>query len=377
MPWSNNSGGGGWKGGSGGPWGSGPQQRGPQPPDLEELLKRSQDRLRNVLPGGGRSNVLIGVLIVLAIVLVWAFNSLYMVQPDELGQELVFGKPKLQVATQGLHFIFWPIETVEKVTTRVQRDFFGSDAARRNATDTSLMLSGDQNIVDVNFTVLWRVRDPKKYLFNVEQPDDFLRRVAESAMRELVGRSTAEEVRTERRAEVEEGVRDLLQKTLDSYDAGITVVGVQLERADPPAEVADAFEEVQRAQQDLDRFQREAEQYANKRLGDARGEAAQVTETAQGYKQQVVAEAEGESQRFLSVLAQYERAKDVTRTRLYLETMERVFHDSSKIILEGGSGVVPYLPLDQLKNRPPAITQAAPAPAAASSNQTQTSGAAQ
>jgi modulator of FtsH protease HflK len=366
MPWNNNSGGGGWKGGGGGPWGSGPQQRGPQPPDLEELLKRSQDRLRNVLPGGGRSNALIGVLIVLALVLVWAFNSLYMVQPDELGQELVFGKPKQGIATQGLHFIFWPVETVEKVSTRVQRAFFGSDAARRNATDTSLMLSGDQNIVDVNFTVLWRVSDPKKYLFDVSEPDAFLQRVAESAMRELVGRSTAEEVRTERRAEVEEGVRALLQQTLDTYEAGISVVGVQLERADPPAEVADAFEEVQRAQQDLDRFQREAEQYANKRLGDARGEAAQVTETAQGYKQQVVAEAEGESQRFLSVLAEYEQAKDVTRTRLYLETMERVFRDANKIILEGGSGVVPYLPLDQLKNRAPSIIQPAPAPATSS-----------
>lgn len=361
MPWSNNSGGGGWKGGGGGPWGSGPQQRGPQPPDLEELLKRSQDRLRNALPGGGRSNVLVGVLIVAALVVVWIYNSLYMVQPDELGQELVFGNPKTEVSTQGLHFIFWPVETVEMVSTRVQREFLGSDAARRNATDTSLMLSGDQNIVDVNFSVLWRVSDPKKYLFNVSEPEAFLRRVAESAMRELVGRSTAEEVRTERRAEVEEGVRALLQSTLDTYDSGIAIVGVQLERADPPAEVADAFEEVQRAQQDLDRFQREAEQYANKRLGDARGQAAQVTETAIGYKQQVVAEAEGESQRFLSVLAEYARAEDVTRKRLYLETVERVFRNSNKIILGGetASGVLPYLPLDQLqRNRPPL----APAP---------------
>ena len=360
MPWSNNSGGGGWKGGGGGPWGSGPQQRGPQPPDLEELLKRSQDRLRSVLPGGGRSNVVVAVLIVAALIVVWAFNSLYMIQPDELGQELVFGKPKQEVSTQGLHFIFWPVERVEKVSTRVQREFLGSDAARRNSTDTNLMLSGDQNIVEINFSVLWRVSDPKSYLFNVSEPEAFLRRVAESAMRELVGRSTAEEVRTERRAEVEEGVRSLLQRTLDAYNSGMTVVGVQLERADPPAEVADAFEEVQRAQQDLDRFQREAEQYANRRLGDARGEAAQVTETAIGYKQQVVAEAEGESQRFLSVLAEYEQAKDVTRKRLYLETMERIFRDSNKIILEG-SGVVPYLPLDQLRNnRPPLIPSTTP-----------------
>jgi membrane protease subunit HflK len=319
-------------------------------------LKRSQDRLRNVLPGGGRSNTLIGALIVAALVVIWIYNSLYMVQPDELGQELVFGKPKSEVSTQGLHFIFWPVETVEIVSTRVEREFLGSDASRRNSTDTNLMLSGDQNIVEINFSVLWRVKDPKKYLFNVNDPDGFLRRVAESAMRELVGRSSAEQVRTERRAAVEEGVRTLLQNTLEAYDSGVTIVGVQLERADPPAEVADAFEEVQRAQQDLDRFQREAEQYANRRLGDARGQAAQVTETAKGYKQQVVAEAEGESQRFLSVLTEYQRAEDVTRTRLYLETIERVFQSSNKIILQGtsASSVLPYLSLDQLqKNRPP------------------------
>lgn len=354
MPWSNNSGGGGWKGG-GGPWGSGPQQRGPQPPDLEELLKRSQDRLRNVLPGGGRSNALVVVLVVAALAVIWIYNSLYMVQPDELGQELVFGKPKAEVSTQGLHFIFWPVETVEMVSTRVQRESIGAaDSARRTGSEGNLMLSADQNIVEINFSVLWRVSDPKKYLFDVNEPEAFLRRISESAMRELVGRSTAEEVRTERRAEVEEGVRALLQNTLNAYESGISVVGVQLERADPPMEVADAFEEVQRAQQDLDRFQREAEQYANKRLGDARGEAAQVTEAAIGYKQQVVAQAEGESQRFLSVLAEYQRAEGVTRTRLFLETLERVLRDSSKIILDesAGPGVLPYLPLDQLmRNR--------------------------
>ena len=150
--------------------GTGPQQRGPQPPDLEELLKRSQDRLRNVLPGGGRSNALVGVLIVAALAVVWVYNSLYMVQPDELGQELIFGKPKSEVSTQGLHFIFWPVETVEIVPTSVQREFLGSDAARRNSNDTNLMLSADQNIVEINFSVLWRVSDPKKYLFNVSEP---------------------------------------------------------------------------------------------------------------------------------------------------------------------------------------------------------------
>lgn len=350
MPWSNNGGGGGWKGG-GGPWGQGPQQRGPQPPDLEELLKRSQDRLRNVLPSGGRGNFSILLLILAALLVLWVFQSVYTVQPDELGQELVFGRPKDEVSTQGLHFHFWPVETVEKVSTRVQRDILSSEIDRRTGGDGALMLSGDQNIVEIEFTVLWRIVDPKNFLFNVAEPDALLRRVAESAMRELVGRSTAEDVRTERRAEVEEGVRTLLQTTLDQYGAGIAVVGVQLERADPPAEVADAFEEVQRAQQDLDRFQREAEAYANQRLGEARGQAAQITEEALGYREQVVAGAEGESQRFLSVLAEYEQAEDVTRKRLFLETLERVLARSNKIIMEegAGTGVVPYLPLDQLR----------------------------
>ena len=352
MPWSSN-GGGGWKGG-GGPWGQGPQQRGPQPPDLEELLKRSQDRLRTVLPSGGRGNLSIALLIIAALAILWLIQSVYTVQPDELGQELVFGQPKDEVATPGLHFHFWPVETVEKVSTRVQTESLTATTGPRDVAISNLMLSGDQNIVEIDFSVLWRVAEPKNYLFNVAEPQQLLRRVAESAMRELVGRSAAEDVRTERRAEVEEGVRELLQTTLDDYEAGVTIFGVQLERADPPDEVADAFEEVQRAQQDLDRLQREAEAYANRRLGDARGEAAQITEQALGYKEQVVAGAEGESQRFLSVLAEYEQAEAVTRQRLFLETLESVLADSNKILLEdsAGGGVIPYLPIDQLmRNR--------------------------
>ena len=352
MPWNNNPGGGGWKGGGGGPWGSGPQQRGPQPPDLEELLKRSQDRLRNVLPGGGRSNAAIGVLAAVALLALWLFNSIYTVQPDELGQELVFGDPKEEVAGPGLHFHWWPFETVEKVTVRQQREFIGTANDRRSSEEANLMLSGDQNIVEVDFSVIWRVADPKQFLFNVAEPEAFVRRVAESAMREFIGRSDAEEVRTEGRAAVEEAVRGILQSTLDSYGAGIGVIGIQLEQADPPAEVADAFEEVQRAQQDQARFQQEAAQYANRRLGEARGQAAEIRETAQGYKEQVIAEAQGESQRFTSVLAEYSEAKDVTRRRLFLETMETVLGDSNKVILEGGEGgssVVPYLPLPELQ----------------------------
>ncbi|WP_026379548.1 FtsH protease activity modulator HflK [Afifella pfennigii] len=355
MPWNNNNGGpwGGSGGNRGGPWGSGPQQPqgGPQSPDLEDLIRRGQDRLKSVFPSGGRGNQAIAALIVIVLVAIWLTNAVYQVQPDELGQELVFGQPKDDVAGPGLHFHWWPLETVEIVNIRQRRETIGT-STNRTSGDASLMLSGDQNIVDVVFSVIWRVSEPKKFLFNVADPEAFVRRIAESAMREYVGRSRAEEVRTERRAEVEEAVRQQLQTTLDDYGAGITVVGVQLERADPPAEVADAFEEVQRAQQDLDRFQREAEQYANRRLGEARGQASQIREAARGYKESTIAEAQGEAQRFLSIFAEYRLAPEVTRKRMYLETLEEVLRDSNKVILETGEGqqgVVPYLPLNELQ----------------------------
>ncbi|MDQ0326694.1 membrane protease subunit HflK [Rhodopseudomonas julia] len=355
MPWSNNNNGGGpWGnpggGNRGGPWGSGPQPSGPQQPDLEDLIRRGQDKLRGMFPGGGRGNLAIAAVVVVILIAVWLTNAIYTVQADELGQELVFGKPKSQVEQPGLHFHFWPFETVEIVTIRQRRETIGT-STQRQGDPMSLMLSGDQNIVDVVFSVIWRVSDPKAYLFNVADPEGFVRRIAESAMREYVGRSRAEDVRTERRAEVEEQVRALLQGTLDNYGAGITIVGVQLERADPPSEVADAFEEVQRAQQDLDRYQREAEQYGNKRLGEARGEASKVREAGRAYKESTIAEAQGEAQRFLSIYNEYRQAPEVTRKRIYLETMEGVLRDSNKVIMEsedGGSGVVPYLPLNDL-----------------------------
>ena len=283
MPWNNNSGGGGWKGGGGGPWGAGPQQRGPQPPDLEELLRRSQDRLRNVLPGGrarqrldrrpGRARR-------------WSCSGWSKRLHGAAGRARPGAGLRQARRTRSPRraciSIFWPVETVEKVPTRVQREFIGSDdqppqrRRRRN-----LMLSADQNIVEINFSVLWRVGDPKKFLFNVERAGRIpAPRRPRAPCASWSAARRAEEVRTERRAEVEEGVRAARAgHARHATTPASAIVGVQLERADPPAEVADAFEEVQRAQQDLDRFQREAEQYANRRLGDARGEAAQVTET--------------------------------------------------------------------------------------------------
>lgn len=356
MPWNNQSGGGGgpWGGGNGGgPWGQGP--RGPSgpkstPPDLEDIIRRGQDQLKRALPGGGKFNPGLAVLVGAGAVALWLFQCIYTVQPDELGVELRFGKPKAEVSEPGLHFHFWPIETVEKATTAEKLVNIGE--ARGNVS-SGLMLSGDQNIVDVKFSVAYQVSDPKSYLFNVQDPDSMIRQVAESAMREAVGRRPAQDIFRDDRQGIADNVRSIIQSTVDEYGAGLAVNAISIEDAAPPREVADAFDEVQRAEQDEDRFVEESNQYSNQKLGQARGEAAQVREEAAAYKNRVVQEAQGEAQRFISVYDEYAKAPDVTRKRLFLETMEKVLRDSNKVIVEQGSGqgVVPYLPLPELQRR--------------------------
>ncbi|HTV67439.1 MAG TPA: FtsH protease activity modulator HflK [Rhizobiaceae bacterium] len=361
MPWNNQSGGGGggpWGGGgnnngSGGPWGQGPRPSGPQgsPPDLEDIIRRGQDRLRRALPGGGRANPALFGLIALALVALWFFQAIYTVQPDELAVELRFGKPKPEISEPGLHFHWWPVETVEKANTAEKLVNIGGGSAGSNS---GLMLSGDQNIVNVVFSVAYAVSDPKNYLFNVSDPDEMLRQVAESAMREAVGRRPAQDIFRDDRQGIADAVRVIIQNTLDGYGAGLAINAISIEDAAPPREVADAFDEVQRAEQDEDRFVEEANQYSNQQLGQARGEAAQVREEAAAYKNRVVQEAEGEAQRFVSVYDEYAKAPDVTRKRLFIEMMERVLKDSNKVIVEPGSngqGVVPYLPLPELQKR--------------------------
>ena len=360
MPWSNQ--GGGWQGGGDnrGPWGQGPNgsggNKGPQPPDLEDLLKKGQERLKDIIPGGGGggagggSNRFMFLLVVLGLAAVWVFNAVYTVEPDEQGVVLRLGEYS-RTTPPGLHFILWPVETVEtpKVAAVNQLDFGVSSGSAEG-----LMLAGDQNIVDIRFTVLWKIKDAKDYLFNTRAPEQLVRVVAEAAMREVVGRTKADQIRTQGRLEAQNSVTQLIQSTLDSYSAGILITGVQLEKADPPPAVIDAFEEVQRAEQNQNKFIREAEQYRNKLLGEARGEASKTVEDAKGYKARVVAEADGEAQRFLSVYQEYAKAKDVTRKRLFLETMEGVLSNSNKVIIEsgqGGSGVVPYLPLPEVQKR--------------------------
>jgi modulator of FtsH protease HflK len=366
MPWSNQNGGGGpWGGGGGGggnnqgPWGQGPQRPngggggggGNRPPDLEEIIRRGQDRLKNAIPGGGGPSPALFGLIGVGLVALWLFQSIYTVQPDERGIELRFGAPKDEMSMPGLHFHFWPFETVERATI-VERQINVGGGDQANSTQ-GLMLTGDQNIVDVQFSVLYSVTDPAAYLFNLQRPEETLRQVAESAMREIVGRRPAQDVFRDNREAIAMEVTDVIQVTMDRYGSGMSVNTVSIEDAAPPREVADAFDEVQRAEQDEDRFVEEANQYANQQLGQARGQAAQVREEAAAYRDQVVNAAEGEAQRFVSIYNEYASAPEVTRKRMFLETMENVFRDSNKFIVEqtGGQGVVPYLPLPEVNRQ--------------------------
>jgi modulator of FtsH protease HflK len=365
MPWSN-QGGGPWGSGSKGPWGSGPQSSGPTPPDLEELLRRSQDKLKTVLPGGnlGAKGF---ALIALAALAIWGFSGFFRVEPDELGVVLRFGK-YVRDAKPGLNYhLPYPIESVlTPKVTRVNRIDVGmrlvEDLRRgttmRNVPEESLMLSGDENIVDVDFSVFWLVKPngASDYLFNIQNPEGTVKAVAESAMREVIGRLQIQPILTGARQTIEGAVQDLMQRTLDHYGAGIQVTQVQLQKVDPPAQVIDAFREVQAARIDAERAQNEAQTYANRRIPEARGQAAQITQAAEAYREQTVAEAKGQTARFVKVYDEYKKAPDVTRQRLYLETMERVLGGTEKFIIDPGSGnsgtgVVPYLPLNELTRR--------------------------
>jgi len=365
MPWSN-QGGGPWGSGPKGPWGSGPQSSGPTPPDLEELLRRSQDKLRTVLPGGNLGGKGF-TLIALAAVALWAFSGFFRVEPDELGVVLRFGQ-YVRDAKPGLNYhLPYPIETaLTPKVTRVKRLDIGmrlvEDMRRgntmRDVPEESLMLTGDENIVDVDFSVFWVVKPngAGEYLFNIQNPEGTVKAVAESAMREVVGRSEIQPILTGARQNIETGVHELMQKTLDHYDAGIQITQVQMQKVDPPAQVIDSFRDVQAARADLERAQNEAQTYANRVVPEARGRAAQITQAAEAYREQTVAEAKGQAARFSQVYDQYKKAPMITRQRMYLETMERVLGGTDKIIVDSGKdgagGVVPYLPLNELTKSP-------------------------
>jgi len=359
MPWTNQGGGGGpWGSGGGkGPWGSGPQSSGPTPPDLEEILRRGQDRLRRVLPGGSLGGKGFALL-ALAAVALWGFSGFFRVEPDELGVVLRFGAVVREVQPGLNYHLPYPIETVltpralrvNKIDIGMRQVEDGRRSASREVPEESLMLTGDENIVDVNFSVLWKVKPTGvgDYLFNIQNPEGTVKAVAESAMREVVGRSEIQPILTGARQTVETAVQDLMQRTLDHYGSGILVQQVQLQKVDPPTQVIDAFRDVQAARIDQERAQNEAQTYANRVVPEARGRVAQITQAAEAYRQQTVAEATGQTSRFLKILEQYKKAPEVTRERMYLETMERVLGSSNKYIIDshqGGQSVVPYLPL--------------------------------
>lgn len=357
MPWSNQGGNdGGWQGGGGnrGPWGQGPG--GQQPPNLEDIIKKGQERLKDVIPGGGGGKL--GIIILLLVLLVaWLVSGFYKVETTEQGVVLRFGK-WTNTTQPGLNYhLPYPIETVlTPEVTKVNSIEVGFRPTRGDNTTPveaeSLMLTGDENIVDIGFTVHWRIKDAGLYLFNIEQPEVTIKAVAESAMREVIGRTNLTAAITEGRLMVETEVRERLQEVLDGYGAGVHIMQVQLKNAEPPAPVIAAFRDVQAAEADKERAQNEALAYANDVIPRARGQAERIRQEAEGYKQQVIAEAQGEAARFLSIYEEYAKAPYVTRQRMYLETLEDVFAGTNKIIIDGGANgkdnVVPYLPLNEL-----------------------------
>lgn len=350
MPWSNQPGGP-WSSGPRGPWGSGPQQQGPRQPDLEEFLRRSQDKLRRFLPGnfGGRGIAMIA----LAAVVLWGFSGFFRVEPDEVGVVLRFGKYVRQVQPGLNYHLPYPIESaLTPPALRVIKTDVGMNGDA-DVPEESLMLTGDENIVDVHFSVLWKVKPNGvgDYLFNIQNPEGTVKAVAESAMREVIGHNNIQPIITTDRPNIQTQVQELMQKTLDSYKAGIQVQQVNMQKADYPAPVIDAFRDVQAARSDLERLQNEAQTYANRVVPEAKGRAAKIIQDAEAYRAQVIANAKGESSRFLQVYDQYKKAPDVIRQRIYLDTMQQILAGTDKTFIDTGTkgpGIVPYLPLNEI-----------------------------
>lgn len=384
--------------GSGGPWGGGGSNgggdgdrpggdrpgggrggrrpgEGPQIPEIDEIVRKGTEQLKVLMGGRGgrgggmggggmpqgpritRGTLGIGALAVFGL---WAFQSFYTVKPEEKSVELLFGKYS-STGEPGLNFAPWPFVSAEVIPVSPERT--EDIGVGRTGGDEGLMLTGDENIVDIDFQVVWNISDPTKYLFNLRDPQLTIRAVAEASMREIIAQSQLAPILNRDRGAIASRLSDMIQSTLDSYDSGLNVVRVNFDRADPPREVIDAFKEVQSAEQERDRLEKEADAYANRVVAGARGEAAQVLEQAEGYRAQVVNQAQGEASRFTSVLAEYQKAPTVTRKRLYLEAMEEVLARVDKVIIDesaaGSQGVVPFLPLNELGRAATPVTPGA------------------
>ncbi|WP_415299645.1 FtsH protease activity modulator HflK [Candidatus Pelagibacter sp. Uisw_134_02] len=355
-----------FKGRGGSPWGTPPgggngSGRGPIPPDIDAIIKDIQSKINKFLPGGSSSGGKPIGLILIIIAFVWLASGLYRVGPDEQGVVLRFGK-FIKTTQPGLHYhIPLPVETVQtpKVTKvnridigfRSERDSgFSQGGGVADVPQESLMLTGDENIVNIDFSVFWVIKDAGKFLFEIQDPEGTVKAAAETAMREVIAKSRIQPVLTEGRAQIEIETQEIIQSILDEYNSGIQITQVQTQKADPPDQVIDAFRDVQAARADMERSKNEAEAYANDVIPRARGEAAKIMQAAEAYKQRVVAASEGEASRFVSIYNEYAKAKQVTKDRMYLETMEKVLADIDKVIIDknSGSGVVPYLPLPEL-----------------------------
>jgi len=354
-----------FKGRGGSPWGSPPgggngSGRGPTPPDIDEIIKKIQKTINRFIPGrgaGGNKPIFLGLII---LVIIWIASGLYRVLPDEQGVVLRFGK-FVNTTQPGLNYhIPFPVErALTPKVTKVNRMDVGfragsdsgfSSAGIADVPEESLMLTGDENIVNIDFSVFWVIKDAGNFLFKIQDPQGTVKAAAETAMREVIARSDIQSILTEGRSRIEIETQEIIQDILDEYNSGIQITQVQTQKADPPDQVIDAFRDVQAARADMERSKNEAEAYANDVIPRARGEAAKILQAAEAYKKQVVARAEGEASRFIAIYTEYALAKEVTQERMYLETMEKVLADIDKVIIEKnvGSGVVPYLPLPEL-----------------------------
>ncbi len=353
----------------GSPWGSPPggggngSGRGPRPPDIEEIIRKVQDGINKILPGGGSGNAKSLIVGAVILALIWVASGLYRVLPDEQGVVLRFGK-FVKTTQPGLNYhIPFPIESVQtpKVTKvnrmdigfRSERDSGFSSGGVADVPEESLMLTGDENIVNIDFSVFWVIKDAGNFLFKIQDPQGTVKAAAETAMREVIARSDIQPILTEGRSKIEIDTQEIIQNILDEYKSGIQITQVQTQKADPPDQVIDAFRDVQAARADMERSKNEAEAYANDVIPRARGEAAKILQAAEAYKKEVVARAEGEASRFVAIYNEYAKAKEVTQERMYLETMEKVLADIDKVIIDknSGSGVVPYLPLPELTKK--------------------------
>jgi membrane protease subunit HflK len=375
MPWSNQSGGGPWGqgggSGGGGPWGSGPKSPGGGgPPDLEEILRRSQDRLKTIMPGGASFGGKTLAAVVLGVILLWLATGFYTVRPNEVGINMIFGRYTGSTG-EGLRYnLPYPIGQVSKPDVRQRRTIPvgyrpGAQGRARDVLEESLMLTGDENIVDIDFDVQWSVNPARAqdFVFNLANSEGTIKAVAESAMREVIGRRQIQNILTTEQGSIASEVKDILQGTLDAYGSGVVVEVVQMIAVQPPAQVREAFFDVNAAQQDAERVQNEARTFASQVVPRARGEAAQKVQQAEAYREQAVAEATGQAARFSQVYEEYRKAPAVIRERIFLETMERVLGGMDKIIIDQsgqGSGVVPYLPLTEMQRRPQAGGQGQP-----------------